>query len=319
SGTWPASCSPPPPRSSTSTTPASTCTTWPISPPGCWPATATSGWRPAWKNSTTATSRPSSPPGATWTSSAPSQPSATNNSATSSTTPTGWATSTSATWACSSDPELSKPGARRSSGSGSNCRACAGPSRGQSASPPCAARTPVTAGTKSGSGPTARPPALTTSDRQADLATYKIDAHPHRGRALPLLQHRQDVAGRVGEPGDIWPPTSADALLVLRGVRVAQQPHSPGGQLVHRLVDVIDREIQDRVGRGRVIGLGVDERVPAARQVQRHQPVLLRGPDAERVAVQLPRPLQVVHGEPAERVRVLEHGLRAPFTGWLQY
>src|SRR5262249_26936088 len=45
---------------------------------------------------------------------------------------------------------VAKPGARRLSGSGSNCRACAGASPGQSASPPCAARTPVTAGTRSG-------------------------------------------------------------------------------------------------------------------------------------------------------------------------
>ena len=46
------------------------------------------------------------------------------------------------------------------------------------ASPPCAARKPATAGTRSGSGPTTRRRALTSPARQADLATYKIGAHP---------------------------------------------------------------------------------------------------------------------------------------------
>ena len=39
--------------------------------------------------------------------------------------------------------------------------------------------------------------------------------------ALALLEHRQDVAGRVREPGDVRPHGAHDALLVLLGALVA--------------------------------------------------------------------------------------------------
>jgi len=116
---------------------------------------------------------------------------ATSNSVTSRSTPTGCATPTSGPWACSPAPGWSRPAARPSSGSGSNCRACAGPSPAPPASPPCAARKPATGGKRSGSARTTRHRALTSPDKQADLATYKFVPHPQwspaRGcRQLPL-------------------------------------------------------------------------------------------------------------------------------------
>src|SRR5919106_822444 len=63
-----------------------------------------------------------------------------------------------------------------------------------------------------------------------------------------LRQHRQDVAGRVREPSDRRPVLSLDALLVLRRALVALELDAPTGQLVHRRVDVLDREPAVRLG-----------------------------------------------------------------------
>ncbi len=56
----------------------------------------------------------------------------------------------SATAACSSAPESSRPAARRSSASASNCQACTGPSPAPTPSPPSAASRPAGPKTRSG-------------------------------------------------------------------------------------------------------------------------------------------------------------------------
>src|SRR5437870_10071098 len=67
---------------------------------------------------------------------------------------------------------------------------------------------------------------------------------------LAFLKHRQDVARRVLEPGDVRSPGPVNALLVLASLGQAVvpfQPHSPADQFVDGRVDVVHLEVQDRV------------------------------------------------------------------------
>jgi hypothetical protein len=68
---------------------------------------------------------------------------------------------------------------------------------------------------------------------------------------LRLLQHGDDVAGRVPEPGDVRALATAeaahDALLVLDLTVVLLELDAARGELRDGLVDVVDREVEDRV------------------------------------------------------------------------
>src|SRR4029453_80286 len=126
------------------------------------------------------------------------------------------------------------------------------------------------------------------------------------GVRLCLLQHRQDVAGGILEPGDVRAAVLGQAahppLLVL-GAPAAAQP-------VDGRVDVIDLEVEDGVVGGGVVGLAVDERVAALGVLQREQVVLLvehLDADAERLAIELAGLGDVVDGEAAECLVVGEH------------
>jgi hypothetical protein len=150
-------------RETSPTSPA----TWPSSPPA-----RPSGWRTAAPNWTPGTSRrSSSPPGDTrWPASRPT--SWTRSPATSSATPTGCATSTSATSECSSAPGPSKEESRPSSPSAPSSQACTGPPAAPPASSPCDASTPAADGTNSGQpAPPRRPRCAPPSDRQQDSDT----------------------------------------------------------------------------------------------------------------------------------------------------
>ena len=104
-------------------------------------------------------------------------------------------------------------------------------------------------------------------------------------------------------PSSRMMPRSSCGMLV-----VAQNLDPTLGEPVDRGVDVVDPEVEDRVVRRRVVGLGVDDRRPRATvEVQREDPVLDRRLDAEGVAVELLCRLDVGHGEAAEGLRVLEH------------
>jgi len=129
---------------------------------------------------------------------------------------------------------------------------------------------------------------------------------------LLLLEHGQDVAGWVFEPGDVRPCSAENAALVVVGVVVALEVHAARGQFVDGRVDVVHLEVQDRVGSRRVVGLGIDQRVAATGEVQRQQVVLLGCLQPERVGVELPRLLQVVHGETAVGLGVREHASFSP-------
>src|ERR671914_151556 len=129
-------------------------------------------------------------------------------------------------------------------------------------------------------------------------------------QALHLTVDGEDVPRRVLEPGDRRSGASGDALFVLLEAVVALEAHSPRGQLVDRLLDVVDREVEDRVGRRGEVRLVIDERVAVAGDVQREKAVLLvedRGFQPEHPRVELVRLLDVVDREAAVRLGVLEH------------
>src|SRR5215471_10377454 len=129
---------------------------------------------------------------------------------------------------------------------------------------------------------------------------------PTTGHSLVLLDDREDVARRVLEPRDERAAPAVDALGV--DEVVVLELDAPRGELVDRRLDVGDGEVEDRERRGRVLGaLGVDDRVPVAGDVQRQDAVLLGDPQAEYPAIELLGLLDVVYGEPAERLGVLEH------------
>src|SRR4029453_324212 len=134
------------------------------------------------------------------------------------------------------------------------------------------------------------------------------------GVRLCLLQHRQDVAGGILEPGDVRAAVlrqaAHHALLVLGHPLGALELPPGGAQPGEGRVDVIDLEVEDRVVGGGVVGLAVDERVAALGVVQREQGVLLvehLDADAERLAIELAGLGDVVDGEAAECLVVGEH------------
>src|SRR5215468_11866752 len=103
---------------------------------------------------------------------------------------------------------------------------------------------------------------------------------PTTGHSLVLLDHREDVAGRVLEPGDERAALAVDALGV--DEVVVLELDAPRGELVDGRLDVGYGEVEDRERRGRVPGaLGVDDRVPAPGDVQRQDAVVLGDRQAE--------------------------------------
>src|ERR1700682_2985049 len=74
-----------------------------------------------------------------------------------------------------------------------------------------------------------------------------------------LLNDGEDVARRIFEPRDRRPDLAEDALLVDTGV--ALEPDAARGELIHRRLDVVDREVEDRVGRRGVVRFRIDEGV----------------------------------------------------------
>src|SRR5215469_12748795 len=108
------------------------------------------------------------------------------------------------------------------------------------------------------------------------------------------------------------PDAARDAFLVLLDALVALERHATLGQFAYGRLDVVDREVEDRVGRRHMVRLGVDEDVAATRDVQAQQPVLLRHLQSQRLAVELLGSIEIGYGEAAECLAVLEHDV-TPF------
>ena len=95
-----------------------------------------------------------------------------------------------------------------------------------------------------------------------------------RTDALIYLEHRQDVAGRIPEPG-LPRAGMGDALLVRpdRLLVVALERDAGLREPVHGRLDVVDREVQDRVLGGHVAGPDVGQHRVAVPGLERQQPV----------------------------------------------
>ncbi len=125
-------------------------------------------------------------------------------------TRTGCATSTSATWACSSAPVPSKEASRRSPSSARNNPACTGPSTARPTYSPCAASVPAAGGTTSSRPPL---PARTgaTRRRLTDTATQNRKAHdpvkiiPNKAVAHPRVC---PALRNCPHPGLPWNPAT---------------------------------------------------------------------------------------------------------------
>ena len=81
-----------------------------------------------------------------------------------------------------------------------------------------------------------------------------------------LFRARQDVPGRILEPGNERTAAAEDAFLVRFHVTIVivLKLNAAAGQLVHGFLDVPDREIEDRECCRGVIGLGIDQHVVGA-------------------------------------------------------
>src|SRR5712691_11027205 len=138
---------------------------------------------------------------------------------------------------------------------------------------------------------------------------------PHAvGRRKPtssaLLKDGEDVAGRVLEPGYVGAAAcrcAAGDASCIRQLAVMLELNAGGGQSIHGLVDVVDREVEDRVRRGHVVGFGVDEGGVSARDLQSQALRTLFNVEPEGLAVELLRGRQIVDGKTAECLRVSEH------------
>src|SRR6266849_10173576 len=141
-----------------------------------------------------------------------------------------------------------------------------------------------------------------------------------RGDCYPesaLLEDAEDVAGRVLEPGDVRPATcrcAAGDAFCIRQLAVVLELDAFADQSIHRSVDVVDGEVEDRVGRGDVVGFGVNEGGVSSRNLQAQALRTLFDIEAKRSAVKLFRHSEVVHRKTAERPGVLEH-LKPPSSG----
>jgi ABC-type transport system involved in multi-copper enzyme maturation permease subunit len=128
-----------------------------------------------------------------------------------------------------------------------------------------------------------------------------------------LLDDRQDVARRVLEPRDVRAAAAVDAPLVLLYAVVALEAHAALREFVHRCLDVTDREVQDGERRRLVsAALRVDDRVPAAAEVQGEDAVALGRAQPERLAVELLRARHVIDRESAECLAICQHGDSSP-------
>src|SRR5216684_3060607 len=78
----------------------------------------------------------------------------------------------------------------------------------------------------------------------------------------PLLKDGEDVARRVLEPGNVRASAcrraSSNPPCVCQ-LAVMLELDAGSGQFIHGLVDVVDREVENRIRRGHVVGFGVHE------------------------------------------------------------
>src|SRR5947209_7021015 len=89
-----------------------------------------------------------------------------------------------------------------------------------------------------------------------------MDIEAWRGQASPLhFKDGQDVAGWVFKPRDLRATASGNPLFVRHQLVfvIGLEVHATPSQLVYRLLNVVDRKIQDGEGRRNMVLLGVHQ------------------------------------------------------------
>ena len=105
---------------------------------------------------------------------------------------------------------------------------------------------------------------------------------PDAGAQSSAMIEKMLPAGSVNQAIERTPAAEHALLVGLdRGSLVALEDHAPGGELVDGGLDVGNREVEHRVGRGHVVGLRVDDRGRATAELQPQDVVLLGHLDAE--------------------------------------
>src|SRR6185369_6941793 len=125
-----------------------------------------------------------------------------------------------------------------------------------------------------------------------------------------VLEHRDDIAGRVLEPGDRRSlRATRDPLLVLLEVGIPLHPDPGRDEAVDGGIDIGHREIEDREVRRGMVGLRVDQDGRGAAEMELEQAPFARVADIEPegVAVEGPRGLDIRDGEAGEGGGVVEH------------
>src|SRR5689334_13996700 len=84
---------------------------------------------------------------------------------------------------------------------------------------------------------------------------------------MPRLYHRENVAGRIFEPGDQRAVATHDAFVVGIESWITLETYAFLGERLDRLVDILDRKIQYGKRCRRVIRFWVQHYVAAARDV----------------------------------------------------
>lgn len=119
-------------------------------------------------------------------------------------------------------------------------------------------------------------------------------------RAALALNHGQDVACRVPKPRDGRSLAAHDALFVQVHPAVVFKPDPVGRERVYRALHIGHRKVEDSV-RGRdVVGFGIDQNGPRARNMQPEHPVFLADLKAKQVTVKGFRSGNVINREAAE-------------------
>ena len=90
-------------------------------------------------------------------------------------------------------------------------------------------------------------PALRARDAARASRAARALRPSDRRAALVELEDRQHVAGQVLEPGDRRALPAHDPALVLVEALVAARTTPWAVQIVNRLIDAVDREVEDRV------------------------------------------------------------------------
>src|SRR5258708_7823130 len=107
-----------------------------------------------------------------------------------------------------------------------------------------------------------------SKDRQDEGIDDAYGTQPPQSYSFLLFKHRQHIAGGVFKPRDRRAPASENPLFVLAAFKVDLQTHATRGQVIHGLLNVVYREIQDGKRCWSMIGFRINQDVPPASDMQ---------------------------------------------------